>query len=122
MKSEEAAGELRALRRPLLHLLPNDGVRRSTGGCPLGAERSVGELQVDLLEGDRAVALESERAKARDHDARLLPGDVGEDHVAGRLARAVREVDQVDHGVRALEDGERLRGQLPWGDDAQVIH
>ena len=46
----------------------------------------VGDLRVDLLERDRAVAVDAELLQVADHHAGVLAGDVAEDHVALGLA------------------------------------
>ena len=83
-----------------------DAARRLLG--PVGG---VGELRVDLLERDRAVAGDR-RAPCRslDDHAGVLAGDVAEDHVALGLAGGAGEEDQVADRGRRLEQVEDLLG------------
>ena len=55
-EDEEVAAQLDALRGARLDLLPDDGVGGHALRRPLGPSGGVGDLRVDLLERDRAVA------------------------------------------------------------------
>ena len=122
-EDEEVAAQLGALRGAGLDLLPDDGVGGRAARRALGPLRRVGDLRVDLLEGDRAVAgatpssfrssittLASSRATSqRITSPAGLPGRSGEeDQVAGR--------------GRRFEQAQRLLGAVGRDDDPQVDH
>ena len=80
----------------------------SPAGRLLGPLRGLGDLRVDVLHRDRALAVDPELPQVADDHARVLARDVAQDHVAlGPLGRAL-EVDQVADRGRALEQLERL--------------
>ena len=57
-----------------------------------------------------------------DHDARVLARDIGEDQVAGGIARDAREQDHVADRVGALEHVKRAFGLAAARDDPKVDH
>ena len=65
---------------------------------------------------------EAERPELLDHDARVLPGDVAEDHVPARLERRAGQVDDVDHDGQLREEIPNAPGEAGRDDDAQVNH
>ncbi len=73
------------------------------------------DLGVDLLDRDRALVVDVELAQVGDHDARILAGDVAEQHVSlGPSSRAL-EVDEVADRVRVLQQLERVAAPGNWG-------
>ena len=95
-EGEEVAAELGVLRGARLDLLPDDRV----GGQRRAAARSARSAASEICESICSIAIEPSRAIAEllqvaDDHAGVLAGDVAEDHVARRLARRARQVDQV---------------------------
>jgi len=121
-EGDEAAAQLDVLGGAGLDLLPDDGVGGHPAGGVLRPLRRVGDLGVDLLERDRPVAGDAELFQVVDDDAGVLAGDVAEDHVAGRLARRPRQVNEVAGRRRRLEQVDGLSGPVAGGDDPQVDH
>jgi hypothetical protein len=107
---EERRRELDAFVRARLDLLPDDGVGRSAPGALDRDLGVLGDLRVDLVERDRPVLGDAERAEIGDNDGRVLARDVGEDEVAGGVARGGLEQDDVADRLGALEQRECALG------------
>jgi hypothetical protein len=121
-EDEEDAGELDALVRAVLDLLPYDGVSGGAGRVLLGLLGVPGERRVHELEGDRSVLVDLQALEVLQDHARVLARDVAQDHVAVRAPRRVAHHDHVDHRRRAVEhlqDGFRAVGRR---DDPQMDH
>ena len=95
---------------------------QTTGSEPMSSRRrrwasagDAGDLGVDLLDRDRAVAVDVELAQVGDEEAGVATGDVAEDQVALRLARDALEVDDVEDRLGVLEQLEDVRGSEPGG-------
>jgi len=121
-EDDEGPVELGDVVRAGLDLLPHDGVALGALREPLGPLGEDGELGVDRDERDRAAPVDLEVLEVGDDDARLLPGHVGEDDIALGLDRRRRELHDVAHRRRALEDLEDPVRPVRRGDDAQVNH
>lgn len=82
----------------------------ASDGRPLAAfsarHRGGGDLRVDVLHRDRPFAVDLELAQVGDDHARVLSGDVAEDHVALGLAGSPLEEDHVDRRGALLEQVE----------------
>ena len=120
---EVDAGQLDVLARARLHLLPDDRVGGRALGVldrPLGV---LGDLRVDRLDRDRALLVDAELREVGDHDARVLAGDVGEDHVALRAPGDALEQDDVADRGRAPRAARGRRSDRSGGrDDPEVDH
>ena len=121
-EGEEVAAELDVLGGPGFDFLPDDGVGGGAAGRPLGPLRRQRELGVDLLDRDRAEARHVQLPQVLDDHARVLAGDVAEDHVAHRLAGGAGEEDEVAGGGRGTEEVEDGPRELGRHDDPQVDH
>ena len=108
-EDEEGRRELGRLRGAGLRPPPRRrrrSARRARARSPCSARG--GDLDVDLDDGDRAVALEVERLEVAEDDAGVLAGDVGQDQVALRLLRDPLEVDHVADGVAGPQQLDHL--------------
>ena len=114
--------QLGGLRRPRRHLLPHDGVGRRALRLADRPLHPVGDVEVDLQDGDRAVALHAEVAQVAQDDGRLLAREVDEDEIALRPAGGARQMDEVARGGLVVEQLEDIVGQRARHDDAQVVH
>jgi hypothetical protein len=114
--------QLRRLRRPRRHLLPDDGVGGRALRLADGALHPVGDVEVDLEDGDRALALDAEVTQVAQDDRRLLAGEVDEDEIALGAPRRPRQVDEVARRGLVVKEIEHIVGQPARHDDAQVVH
>ena len=98
----------------------------ASDGRPL-ALRIAASACSEIVGVDLEQAIEPSRSRPRprevgDHHAGVLARDVGQDQVAVRAPRRVRQVDDVADRVRALEGVEGDPGLDLGGDDPQVDH
>ena len=118
---QEDAGQLDALARALIELLPDDGVRRRAGRVLDGG---VGEVRdrVGRAQRDRPVVVDAERAQVGDDHARVLARDVAHHEVPGGPHRGVRNADHVDRGGGPAEHRVDPIGAVRRRHDPQMNH
>jgi hypothetical protein len=83
-EGQVAPRELGTLGRMRLDALPDHRVGWGTDGFTFCSASRGRDDRVDRLDGNGALGLEAELAKLSDDDARILPGDVGEEQVSSR--------------------------------------
>ena len=72
--------------------------------------------------GDRPGSRHPELFQVLDENARVLAGDVAEDHVSRRLLCGALEEDEVAGRGRGLQQRQHLLGEVMRDDDPQVDH
>ena len=75
-----------------------------------------------MLDRDRPLGVDVEFSQVGDQHARVLAGDVAEDHVTRRLAGSALEIDEVADGRSVLEEVEYVLGLVGRDDDPHVDH
>ena len=121
-EAHEGDRKLGLLARALLDLLPYHRIGGQAGGRLLRCDGGVGYRGVDMLDSDGAHGRDVELLEVADDQARLLTGDVAQDHVPLRLVGSAVKVDDVDDCRRGAEQVERVVRDVFRRDDAEVDH
>src|ERR671910_2729828 len=102
--------------------LPRRRHRRAVRARPSPPRQPRRTSRCRVLYGDRAHARDLELLQVAEYHAGVLPRDIAQDHVSGRLRGGPVEVDDVEHGLRPAQDLERLVRHVLRRDDPHVDH